>query len=133
MKSIAEIEGVTSKTIAYLCLQLIANESKDSGTIGVCKEIVESGTCKHNTQLLERKSSFLQDFHSVGKLKYWELRRFLKEEQVFIHLTIKLRNFVKILVWLMNCGILQRSWLTSWHIPFISIYCIANHFSNNRD
>ena len=53
--SIAEIEGVTSKTIASLCLQLIANESKYSGTIEVCKEIVESGTCrKHNTQLLER-------------------------------------------------------------------------------
>ena len=105
MKSIAKIEGVTSKTIASLCLQLIANESKDSGTIEVCKEIVESGTYrKHNTQLLEIKSSFLLDFLSIGKLKYRKLRRFLKEEQVFI----SSYNKAKLLVWLMNCGILTK-------------------------
>ena len=49
MKSIAEVEGVTSKTIASLCLQLIANESKDSGTIEVCKEIVSVELAENTT------------------------------------------------------------------------------------
>ena len=64
---------------------MIANEDKDTGTIQVSKEIVEKGTYrKDNTILLDRNSSFLLDFLSIGKQKYRELRRFLKEEQVFI-------------------------------------------------
>ena len=83
IKSIAEFEGVTTittKTIlcASLCLQLIANEDKDTGTIEVCKEIVEKGTYrKDNTILLERNSSFLFNSLYIGKQKYRELRRFL--------------------------------------------------------
>ena len=91
-KSIAEIEGVTSKTITSLCLQLIANESKYSSIIEVCKKIVESGTWrKHNTQLLERKSSFLLDS------LYWNFKvpgtTFFKGEQVFISSYNKVTKF----------------------------------------
>ena len=94
IKSIAEVEGVTTKTIASLCLQLIANEDKDTGTIEVCKEIVLKGFYrKHNAILFERNSSFLLDFLSIGKQKYRELRRFLKEEQVFISSYNKVAKF----------------------------------------
>ena len=44
IKSIAELEEVTPKEVASLCLILNANEEKDYTTIGVCKEIVERGT-----------------------------------------------------------------------------------------
>ena len=85
IKSIAELEGVTPKQVASLCLQLIANEEKDYGTSDVCKDIVAKGTfLKQHSILSERNSSFLLDFLSIGKLRYRELRRFLKQDNVYI-------------------------------------------------
>ena len=85
IKSIATFEQVSPKTIASLSLKLIANEEKDYGTSEVCRQIVEEGTYgKHNIMLSDRKSSFLLDFLSIVKLKYRELRRFLKEDNIII-------------------------------------------------
>ena len=44
IKSTADLEQVTPKTIASLCLQLIANEEKNYKISEVCKEIIENGT-----------------------------------------------------------------------------------------
>ena len=94
IRSTANLEQVSSKTIASLCLQLIANEEKDYRTSEVCKEIVERGTYgDYNCTLSERKSSFLLDFLSIGKLRYRELRRFFKAENIRITSYDKLAIF----------------------------------------
>ena len=86
IKSLAELEEV--------CLQLIANEEKDYATINVCKEIVEKVTyLEHNSMLCERNSSFLLDFLSMGKVKYRELRRFLKGDNVYLSSYNKVAKF----------------------------------------
>ena len=64
---LSHIKSIAVNKDNRLCLQLIANEAKDTGTIEVSKEIVEKGTYrKYNTILLERNSSFLLDFLSIG-------------------------------------------------------------------
>ena len=94
IKSLAELEEVSPKIIASLCLQLIANEEKDYATINVCKEIVEKGTyLEENSILSERNTSFPLDFLSIGKVKYRELRRFLKEDNVCISSYNKVAKF----------------------------------------
>ena len=94
IKSIATFEQVSPKTIASLSLKLIANEEKDYGTSEVCRQIVEEGTYgKHTIILSDRKSSFLLDFLSIGKLKYRELRRFLKEDNILITSYDKIAKF----------------------------------------
>ena len=83
--SIAELEGVTPKVIASFSVQLIANEERNCATSDVCKEIVEKGTyMKQNYLVSERNSAFLLDFLSIGKQKYREFRRFLKQDEVYI-------------------------------------------------
>ena len=84
IKSIATFEQVSPKTIASVSLKLIANEEKDYGTSEVCRQIVEEGTYGKHSINSDRKSSFLLDFLSIGKLKYRELRRFLKEDNILI-------------------------------------------------
>ena len=94
MKSIAGVEEVQPKIIASLCLQLLANEDKDYATSEVCKEIVQQGTFREKSiTLTDIKSSFLLDFLSIGKLKYRELRRFLKAERVILSSYDKLSIF----------------------------------------
>ena len=71
IKSLAELEEVSQKVIASLCLQLIANEEKDYATINVCKEIVEKGTyMEHNSMLCEGTHHSLRfSFHRESKVQ----------------------------------------------------------------
>ena len=83
IKSTADPEQVTPRTIASLCLQPITNEEKNYKISEVCKEIVENGTYgdPHCT-LSKRKPSFRLDILSIGRLRYRELRRFFKAENI---------------------------------------------------
>ena len=94
IKSLADLEEVPPKVIASLCLQLICSEEKDYATVDMCKDIVVKGTyMPHNSILSEKNSSFLLDFLLIGKQKYRELRRFLKEDNITLASYDKVSTF----------------------------------------
>ena len=81
---IATKEETDKKTIASYVLQLISNELCDKKVPIVCKVIFRSGTfSKPLPHMPLPKSVFLIDHLQIGKRKYNELRRLLKQRTLF--------------------------------------------------
>ena len=63
----------------------MSNENHDQSISSFCKEDISSGTFGNTGQRLSiDKSTFLLDHLNIGKLKYIDLKRLLKEDNVLL-------------------------------------------------
>ena len=81
LKTVAEKEKVSPKTIATYLLKLCSQKERDFSSSKLCKEIITKGNYSTIcSTLCCDKAAFLMDSLEIGKLKYIKLRRILLTE-----------------------------------------------------
>ena len=83
LKSLANFEKVTSKTIANYLPKLYSQEEHDFKSAQECKEILSEGTFSLISQQIScDKAANLVDSLEIGKSKYIDLKRVLLNENI---------------------------------------------------